>query len=193
VPVPLERFLAAAQDAVLPDATNRSILNQLFDSAIGVINLDRQATELELDFLTVTMATTATPVFTVPIQAIDRVSRYKMLALHASAASTWVVDVEYPQLPANFVVFSESLPAIAAPPLGNSLAAGDLLRKVPVSGGTTYQINNRDFDVFPRGTLRIRAAAAQATNRQFTLIWIREILSVYNSINVVRGTVAASL
>lgn len=193
MPVKLESFLAAAQNAVIPDAPNPEKLNQLFPAVIGTLNLDRQAQFIEYDDLVITMAVTATPVFSILSQAIDSVSRYHWLAVSVSA---WVANeelighVEYPGIRSNFVFFAQDMEPLQNPPLGNPFDAIDLIRKISTDGGDKIASPRGSFlDVYPRGILRVYSAGDQLTGTQIRLQYIREVLSVQNSVDKITGSI----
>ena len=193
MPVNLQKFLSAAQDAVIPDAANVARLNELFSQVVATISVDRQARSIEYGFGALTLTTTATPVFTILQGESTTVYRYHHLGIHASAVNArWVADVEYPGLPGNFTVSRGQIATIQTPPLGNATGLLDLTRKITnpadsTSGG--MELDYKPLDIFPRGTLRVYSEADEITGSVFQLAFMRELLSVQNSIELVTGQI----
>ena len=194
MPVNLQKFLSAAQDAVIPDAANVARLNELFSQVVATISVDRQARSLEYGFGALTLTTTSTPVFSFVNSDVTTVYRYHHLGIHASAVNArWVADVQYPGLPGNFTVSRGQIATIQAPPLGNATALLDLIRKVVNPADTTsagLELAYKPLDIFPRGDLRVYSEADEISGSVFQLGFLRERLSILNSIQLVTGKVA---
>jgi len=193
MPIDVQEFISAASRAVIPGAPNEQSLNSIFQTIIGTISLDKQATFLEMDSLLLTMSTTATPVFTIAAQALDSISRYHALCIRGpTGGSIWKVHVAYPEIPDAILEFRQTVGASESSPLGPATEGSNLLRKVPdpaTANTSNYALNGRGYlDVFPRGVLRVYSGADQTTGENFNLQYIRQILSTHARVNAVTGT-----
>jgi len=197
MPVKLESFLAAAQNAVIPDAPNTEKLNQLSPAIVGTLDLTRQANFVEYDDVAIDLTVTSTPVFTFINTPLDAVTRYHHLAL---AATAWpanlelMVDIEYPGLRSNFVIFADDFDALPDPILPAGGKSGmDLIRKVTSSASAsdkTVLPQGRSFDVWPRGVLRVYAGGDLIGGTVLVLSFLREVLSLQNSVDKVEQSFA---
>jgi len=194
MPITLQSFLAAAQNAVIPDASSAQVLNELFKSIVGTISLDRQARTLETDTLTLTMTTTGLAGFQIITQALDSVSVYKHLSLHMVAAESVLMrmDVQYPDRRQNITLMRQEVKNLTVPPQGNAFAGTDLLRKVRDTGTADDAVISAAYkpvEVYPTGVLRIWSENNVATGTNMTLTYFREVRSTYASFSRVAASI----
>jgi len=195
MPVTLQKFLASAQNQVVPSAPNPSLLNSFFEAAVGTLSLDRQAETIEFDELQFSMTTTAAPVFTILAQAIDSISRYKHLGIRLGAGISvglYFVDVEYPELDNVFNVGLLNVNPLNDPALPSGKGrSSDFMRQVqnPSLPAALATLSLKPIDVYPRGTLRVEGLDDLAAGSSITLSYVREVISRHSSYERITGSI----
>jgi len=195
MPVFLQKFLASAQDQVVPAASNPSLLNSFFSSAVGTLSLNKQAKTIEFDELQFSMTTTAAPVFTILSQAIDSISRYKHIGIRLGAGISvglYFVDVEYPELNNVFNVGLLNVNPLNDPSLPPGKGrSSDFMRQVqnPSLPAALATLSLKKLDVYPRGVLRVEGLDDLVTGSSITLSYVREVISRHSSYERVTGSI----
>ena len=182
--VDLNTFLARAQADLLPDPFNPARITGLFPQAVPVVDADRSAQNVEMATLQFSMATTATPGFTV-LPSIDSVSEYRYIGVRSAIDQIWTGAVEYPGLLFEFQVFRQKVAVTGTDPITANPLCGDITRKIydQVDADTkTYSLLDKPLRIYPRGVLRLFANGDEVTGTSIAFQYVREALSNFNQI-----------
>jgi len=180
-----QKFIAAAQDRLVPNQINPQLIKEMFPALFGTIDFTAQATRIEWATATVTLSGSNKPQFDFPAAPIDEIHVYRHIGVSNSAGAgneTWRLSIAYPGVTNRF---QEAFTVNTTEPNLNILTLG------PASSSGAQRMG-RPWLVYPQGALRVRAGASGVVTEVFTCNVIREVLGGPQSAQILNDLITAS-
>ncbi len=167
MPLSFQEYLAIAQARTIPSQVNQQPLQGMFDTLIAAIDLTEQQCITEWGEGFVSLAVTAAPEFTLPVNPIDQTTAYSFLGVKNDVTPGVVVfhvDVVYPGL---------------AEPMREDFQVNttDMFNMLSVRTGANNRAERggRDLIVYPGGQLRICQEGESQPSDQFRFNYLRHV------------------